>query len=142
MILIDANLLLYAYNKSATQHEASKAWIEDVFAGSQLVRIAWLSIWAFIRIATHPRVFQRPLSVVEAEAIVSSWLDQSIVGILDPGERYWDIFCTLMKDGQVAGPLVMDAALAALAMEHGATLYSADRDFLRFSGLKWKNPVA
>jgi len=142
MILIDANLLLYAYNASASQHDKSRVWLEEVLSGSQLVRVAWLSIWAFLRISTHPRVFERPLSVAEAESIVSAWLQQPIAAVLDPGERYWQIFRGVMRDGQVAGPLVMDAALAALAIEHGATLYSTDRDFLRFPGLKWKNPLA
>jgi len=141
MILIDANLLLYAYNPSSEQHKASREWLEEVLSGSQLVRFAWVSIWAFIRIAANPRVFARPLTVREAEAIVASWLEQPIASVLDPGERYWQVFAKLLHEGQATGPLVMDAALAAIAIEHGATLYSVDRDFLRFPGLKWQNPL-
>ena len=141
MILIDANLLLYAYHPRAEQHEAAKAWLEEVLSGTQLVRISWLTIWAFLRISTNPRVFEHPLSIAEAEAAVSSWLSQPMAGILEPGDRYWDILRVLMSESQVAGPLVMDAALAALAIEHGATLHTTDRDFTRFSALDWTNPL-
>jgi uncharacterized protein len=141
LILIDANLLLYAYHPRAEQHEASKAWLEAVLSGSEIVRFAWLTLWAFLRISTNPRVFDHPLSVSEGEAAISSWLAQPTAGILEPGEGYWQILRVLMKDSQVAGPLVMDAALAALAIEHGATLHTTDRDFTRFSGLKWTNPL-
>jgi toxin-antitoxin system PIN domain toxin len=141
LILVDANLLLYAYHPKAPQHAGSRAWLEATLSGSQLVRMAWLTVWAFLRISTNRRVFARPLSVSEAEAAVSSWLAQPTVGILDPGERHWDILRRLMRDGQTAGPLVMDAVLAALAIEHGATLHTTDRDFARFPGLKWTNPL-
>lgn len=142
MILIDANLLLYAYDPQSTEHAASKAWLETTLSGSQLVRFAWMTLWAFLRISTSARVYERPLSVAEAEQAVSSWLAQPAVGILEPGERHWEILRRLMKDGQATGGLVMDAAMAALAIEHGATLYTTDRDFARFSELQWTNPVA
>lgn len=142
MILIDANLLLYAYHPRAEQHEASKAWLEAVLGGSELVRFAWLTLWAFLRIGTNPRIFERPLSASEAGAAISSWLAQPAAGILEPGERHWDILWTLMREGQAAGPLVMDAVVAAIAVEHGATLCTTDRDFARFPGLKWMNPIA
>jgi toxin-antitoxin system PIN domain toxin len=142
VILIDANLLLYAYHPRAAQHEASRAWLGAVLSGPDLVRFAWLTLWAFFRIATNPRVFERPLSTTEAEAAISSWLGQPAAGILDRGERHWDILCALVHDGQAAGPLVMDAVLAAIALEHGATVFTTNRDFSRFSGLKWTNPLA
>jgi hypothetical protein len=142
MVLVDANLLLYSYHPRAEQHEASRAWFEASLSGSELVRFAWLSLWAFLRIATNPRVFERPLSIAQAERAVSSWLAQPMAGVLDPGERHWEILSDLMRVGQAAGPLVMDAVLAALAIEHGATLHTTDRDFSRFPGLKWRNPLA
>jgi toxin-antitoxin system PIN domain toxin len=141
MILIDANLLLYAYYPRAAQHDASRAWLEGVLSGPELVRFAWLTLWAFLRITTNPRVFERPLSAAEAEAAVASWLERPNAGILEPGERHWEILCRLARTGQAAGPLLMDAALAAIAIEHGATLYTTDRDFSRFPGLKWANPL-
>jgi uncharacterized protein len=142
MILVDVNLLLYAYDAAAERHEASRAWLEDTLSGSQLVRFAWLTLWAFVRIATSPRVFLRPLSTADAAAAVSRWLAQPSVAVLEPGERHWEILQRLMKEGQIRGPRVTDAALAALAVEHGATLHTADRDFARFPGLKWANPIA
>src|SRR6186997_3105047 len=90
--------------------------------GPDLVRFAWMTLWAFLRISTNPRVFERPLSTSEAEAIVTSWLAVPVVGVLELGERHWEIFRSLTQDGQTVGALVMDAALAAVAIEHGATL--------------------
>ena len=142
MILVDANLLLYAYDPRGAEHETSKQWLETALSGSSLVRFAWLSLWAFMRISTNPRVFERPLTMSEAEATVGSWLEQPVAGILEPGERHWDILRALIRDGQTSGPLVMDAALAAIAIEHGATLCTTDRDFARFDGLRWENPIA
>jgi toxin-antitoxin system PIN domain toxin len=141
MILVDANLLLYAYDPGAAEHQGSRAWLETMLSGSALVRFSWLTLWAFLRITTNPRIFERPLTVPEAAAHVSSWLAQPSAGILEPGERHWDILRQLAQDGQAAGPLVMDAALAAIAIEHGATLCTTDRDFARFPGLTWINPL-
>jgi hypothetical protein len=142
VILVDANLLLFAYHPRAEQHETSRAWLEATLSGPELIRFAWLTLWAFLRIGTNPRVFERPLSTAEAEAVVSSWLAQPTAGILEPGERHWDILRGLVRGGQSAGPLVMDAVIAAIAIEHGATLCTTDRDFSRFPGLRWANPLA
>lgn len=141
MILVDANILLYAYHPRAEEHERSRAWLEATLSGPASVGFAWLALWAFLRIATNPRVFERPLSVPEAERAVSSWLAEPAAEILDPGERHWDILRGLMRDGQTTGPLVVDAVLAAIALEHGATLCTTDRDFARFPKLKWMNPL-
>jgi hypothetical protein len=141
VILVDANLLLYAYDPRAGRHQSSRAWFESVLSGSEFVRFAWVSLWAFLRISTNPRVFERPLSAPEAAAAVSSWLEQPVAGIIEPGERHFEIFSRLLVEGQAAGPLVMDAALSAIAIEHGATLYTTDRDFARFPGLDWLDPL-
>ncbi|MCC6778035.1 MAG: type II toxin-antitoxin system VapC family toxin [Hyphomicrobiales bacterium] len=141
MILVDANLLLYAYHPRAEQHERSRAWLELVLSGPDLVRFAWLTLWAFVRISTNSRAFDHPLSAVEAEAAISSWLAQPPAGIIEPGDRHWEIFCRLVRDGQATGPLVMDAVLAAIAVEHGATVCTTDRDFARFPGVKGTNPL-
>lgn len=141
MILVDANLLLYAYDPRAADHEGSRRWLEASLSGSSLVRFAWLSLWAFLRISTNPRVFEQPLTMAEAEEAVGAWLAQPVAGILEPGERHWEILRALTEHGQTSGPLVMDAALAAIAIEHGATLCTTDRDFARFAGLSWTNPL-
>jgi uncharacterized protein len=142
MMLPDANLLLYAYHPNAIQHAASRRWLEAALSGSDLVRLAWPTVWAFVRISTNSKVFEHPLSPAEATTIVSAWLDRPNVDVLDPGERHWEILQQLMTDSQCTGPLVTDAVLAALAIEHGATLYTTDRDFSRFPGLSWTNPLA
>ena len=141
MILIDTNLLLYTYHPESDHHVKSRAWLEGIFSGTHLVRFAWVTLWAFLRISTNPRVFVHPLSLAEAETIVASWFQQPLVGILEPGERHWEILREVMKKGQTAGPLVMDAVLAAIALEHGAILHTADLDFSRFPGLKWNTPL-
>ncbi len=142
MILPDANLLLYAYHPRAAQHVASKGWLEGALSGPDLVRFAWPSLWAFLRISTNARVFEEPLSTGEAAAIVSSWLERPNAGAVGAGERHWAIFRDLVEQAQCTGPLVADAALAAIAIEHGATLHTTDRDFARFPGLAWLNPLA
>jgi toxin-antitoxin system PIN domain toxin len=141
MILVDANLLLYAYHPRSEHHEASRTWLDGILSRSELVRFAWQTLWAFLRISTNPRVFERPLTISEAEATVASWLAQPPVGILEPSDRHWDILRGLMREGQTTGPLIMDAVLASIAIEHGATLHTTDRDFSRFPGLSWKNPL-
>jgi toxin-antitoxin system PIN domain toxin len=142
LILIDANLLLYAYHPGAAEHQRSREWLEKTLNGPDLVRFSWLTLWAFIRIGTNPRVFERPLSVAEADSIVSSWLSRPNAGVVEPGERHWQLLRGLLCEGQTTGPLVMDAVLAAIAKEHGATLCTTDRDFSRFPGLKWQNPLS
>jgi toxin-antitoxin system PIN domain toxin len=142
VILVDANLLLYAYHPGAAQHAAARKWLEDALAGPELVRFAWMTIWAFLRIATNPRAFEQPLSFDEATAAAKAWLDQPCAGVAEPGERHWEILVEVGGSGQAVGPLLTDAALAAIAIEHGAVLHTTDRDFARFPGLKWVNPLA
>ena len=142
MTLIDANLLLYAYHPRAIEHDAARKWLEATLSGVEVVRFAWVTLWAFLRISTNPRVFEHPLSIAEAETAVSSWLARPVVGVVEPGDRHWEIARRLLESGQTTGPLVMDAALAAIAIEHGATLYTTDRDFARFEDLTWNNPLA
>ena len=141
MILVDANVLLYAYHPRSAQHNGCRAWVEEAFSGLVPVWLTWTTVLAFIRIATSSRVFEAPLAIAEAEAIVSSWFAAPAVGLLAPGDRYWEILSELLRSAQVAGPLVMDAALAALALEHGATLCTTDRDFARFRGLRLVDPI-
>jgi toxin-antitoxin system PIN domain toxin len=141
VILVDANLLLYAYSPRAEQHERARVWLEQVLVGPETVGLPWSSILAFLRIATNPRVFERPLSVAEAAIVITSWLAEPSVALVGPGERYWEILRDLLTEAQVSGPLVSDAALAALAIECGATLVTTDRDFTRFHGLRHANPL-
>ena len=141
MKLLDANLLIYAYDRSSPRHGPARRWLEEIFSGPEPVRLAWVTILAFLRITTHPRAFENPLAMDEAASFVDEWLAQPAVGILAPGERCWTILRRLLPEAQVRGPLVMDAYLAALAIEHGATLCTADRDFRRFEGLRLVDPL-
>jgi uncharacterized protein len=141
VILVDANLLLYAYNPSFDRHQRARAWLETVLSSHDPVCFAWATILAFLRLATNPRAFEYPLSIKEAIPIVSAWLEQPMVAILEPGERHWAILTGLLSQTQVRGPAVMDAHLAALAIEHGAVLCTSDRDFARFPRLRVLNPL-
>jgi uncharacterized protein len=141
LILVDANLLLYAYHVGAPQHAPAKRWLEEALSGADSVALSWSAILAFLRIGTNPRVFERPYRADEAVAIVQAWLDAPTVSVLEPGERFWDILRGLLVEARAEGPIVSDAALAALAIEHGATLCSTDRDFRRFPGLKLRDPL-
>ena len=141
MILVDANVLLYAYHSRSQHHARCRSWLEPALTGSDPIGLAWATIHAFLRIGTNPRAFEHPLSIGEASAIVTEWLQLPAVTIVDPGERHWEVLKKLLRDGQVSGPLVPDAALAALAVEHGAVLCSTDRDFTRFPRLRLLNPL-
>jgi hypothetical protein len=142
MILIDANILLYAYDESAEQYDQARSWLEQQFSGGDLTALSWQSITAFLRIGTNPRAYTAPFTLREAAQIVSEWLNQGTVVVLTPTSRHWEIFRELLEEGQAAGPLVMDAHLAALSIEHGAVLCTTDRDFSRFRGLRTSNPLS
>lgn len=141
MKLLDANILLYAYDKSATHHETCRTWLESVFNAAETIALPWQTILAFVRISTNPRAVKKPLSNAHACDIVAAWLERPNVVIINAADRFWNILRQQILDAQVTGPLVTDAALAALAIEQGATLYSTDRDFRRFEGLKLVDPT-
>ena len=142
MILLDANVLLYAYDRSSAHHEPARAWFESALRGQEPVRFAWVTLLAFMRIATNPRAFARPLALGEAFGIVEQWLSVPLTGILQPTERHLDLLRATAVPGQARGPLLADAHLATLAIEHGATLCTTDRDFVRFQGLRHLNPLS
>jgi toxin-antitoxin system PIN domain toxin len=141
LILIDANLLLYAYVRGVPEHDRARTWLEGLLTSSQPVRLSWVTILAFLRIATNPRIFEAPFSMAEACTIVGEWLARPTVSVLEPGERHWAILSDLLVQTQLRGAEVMDAHLAALAIEHGATLCTSDKGFGRFAGLRRQNPL-
>lgn len=141
MILVDANLLLYAYDASSPQHASAKRWLEKALSGDEEVRIPLTSALAFLRIGTHPSVFRRPLAASEAVGIVAEWFQRPGVELAEPTAVHWATLGPLARDGQARGPLMADAHLAALTVEHGGILYTTDRDFARFDGLKFRNPL-
>lgn len=142
MILVDANLLLYAVNSAAPHHASARQWLDESLSSVEPVGFAWPVILAFLRIATHPSLFPRPLSPDGAVAKMNAWLAQPTAHIIDAGDQHWERLAESVRLTQSRGNLIQDAHLAALAAEQGATLYSTDADFSRFPGLKWKNPLS
>ena len=142
MILVDANLLLYAENSQCECHAAARRWWDEQLSGTQPVGLCWPVLNAFIRIGTNPRLHQRPLLLREAVLRVQSWLHQPCVQLVQPTDSHWEIFQRVLLASQAVANLVSDAHVAALAIEHNAVLFSTDADFTRFRGLKWKNPLA
>lgn len=140
-MLVDANLLLYAVHRGAAQHEAAAAWLTDQLNGSRRVGLPWSSLGAFLRISTHPRAYERPLTPTVAWEQVTDWLDAPAAWIPEPGPEHARILGDLIVTYDAGGNLIPDTILAALAIEHGLTLYSADTDFARFRELHWENPL-
>ncbi len=141
MIVIDANVLLYAYNADAPQQRIAAQWLAELLDSGETIALPWVTVWAFIRIATNSRIWANPRPAKEAFAIVGEWLGQPGVVPLQPGPLHAKILERLVTGYGASGPLVTDAVLAALAMEHGALLASTDQDFRRFPDLRWLNPL-
>jgi len=141
MIVVDANLLLYAHDAGSAHHSKARLWFENTLSGDEPVGLAWAAVLAFLRVGTNTRLRRDAPTLDEAIAIVAGWFECPTVTLLNPGERHWEILREMMTKGQARGPLVTDAHLAALAIEHGAALATTDRDFARFPGLKFFNPL-
>ncbi len=141
MILIDANLLIYAIDSTSPHHRAARRWLEKVLSSSERVGLTWGVILAFLRIVTHPAVVRRPLSPEAALAYIDSWLAQPYVLTVVSGEKHWLILRSLLRACGTAGNLTSDAHLAALALELDCEIYSSDHDFKRFPGVRHVNPI-
>jgi toxin-antitoxin system PIN domain toxin len=140
--LIDVNLALYAADETAPLHAQSRAWLEQVLSGSETIAFAWIALLAFVRLSTHPAVFEIPFDADEALDIVDGWLAQPCVTVIAPTSRHPAVLRELLRPLGTAGNLTTDAHLAALAIEHGALLCSHDSDFARFPGLRWLDPLS
>jgi uncharacterized protein len=141
VIVVDANLLIYAYDTESSSHAKSRAWVEKIFSDVEPVGLAWQTVSAFLRVMTNRKLPGFRLTVEQAVAIVEEWLAQPNVRIIEAGDEHWFLFRRMVVEGQGSGPLVSDAHIAALTLEYGGVLYTADRDFARFPGLRWKNPL-
>ena len=141
MIVLDANLLLYAYDSDSDKHAKARAWVEEAFSGASPVGLPWQTLSAFMRIVTNPRLTGKRFTPAEVVEIVDQWVNQPNVRLLGPGDNHWSFLRQMIADGQVRGPLITDAQLAALTIEYGGVLHTTDRDFSRFPGLRWKNPI-
>lgn len=142
MIVLDANVLLYAYDSGSESHVRCKDWLERALNGEAQIGIPWQTLLAFVRISTNPRAFRNPLTIAAAVELAESWMARPHVVVPAPGARFWPLLKQQLMEAQVSGPLVTDAALAALALEHGAALATTDRDFRRFDELEVVNPAA
>lgn len=133
MILIDTNILVYAVDTSAQQHPKARVWLEDTLSGTTAVGLPWIVLIGFIRLVTNHRALRSPMSVEQALKYTDHFLQQPCVTLLNPGERHWLILNRLLHDSGTAGNLTTDAHIAAIAIEHGYSVYSADNDFKRFA---------
>lgn len=142
MILVDANLLLYSTISDFDQHTVARDWLDERLNAPARVGLPWPSLLAFLRIATNPRVFPRPMAMTEAWRRVAIWLDLPNVWVPEPTERHRELLDGFLGGIAGASKLVSDAHLAAVAISHGLVLCSTDGDFARFTGLRWQNPLA
>jgi uncharacterized protein len=140
MIVVDANLLIYSYDVKSADHRKSVAWLEKILSARESVGLPWPCICAFVRVVTNRRLSLRA-SLDGALEAVEEWLQSPNVQILVPLEGHWFVFRQMVTDGQASGPLVSGAEIAALAIEYGGVLHTADHDFARFPGLRWVNPL-
>jgi toxin-antitoxin system PIN domain toxin len=142
VILVDANLLIYAIDSDSPHHKAARRWLEETLSGETRVGLAWVVILAFLRITTRGDIVRKPLSPEQALAYVDSWLRQPFVRTVVPAESHWPLLRNLMATSGTAGNLTSDAHLAALAIENGCAIYSTDHDLGRFPGIEHVNPLA
>lgn len=141
MIVPDANLLIYAVNKSAPLHRQAKSWLEDALSDAETIGLPWSVVLAFLRITTRQGPLRHPLTVAQALDIIDAWLTESSVTIIHPGPRHARLLRDLLEPLGTGGNLTSDAHLAAIAIEYRAELCSSDSDFARFAGLRWRNPL-
>jgi toxin-antitoxin system PIN domain toxin len=141
-MIVDANILLYAVDAVSVHHQRARSWLTEQLLGTRRVGLPWESLVAFVRISTHPRASDRPLSPTEAWRFVEEWLAVPVVWVPTPTEEHGQVLGQLIAKYGLAGNLVSDAHLAALAIEHGLEIWSADTDFARFTEVRWRNPLA
>lgn len=140
MNVVDANVLLYAVNTSAEHHERSRSWLDEELSGGSTVAFTWSVLLAFLRLSTKPGLFPAPLPVADALATVRSWLDQPGSVVLEPTAQHVEVLSTLVAAVGTGGNLTSDAHLAAIALEHRATVITFDHDFGRFPAVAWARP--
>ncbi len=143
MKLVDANVLLYAVNEAEPRHVEARQWLDTTLSGTEVVGFAWVVLLAFLRLSTKVSLFPRPLSLDTAVEIVRLWTGDGPGVVVEPTPRHLDVLAGLLRSNDVTGSggnLVNDAHLAALAVEHDATIVSYDRDFLRFAAVRWSEP--
>jgi uncharacterized protein len=142
VIVVDANILIYSYDSGSSQYTKARAWVEKTFSGLESIGLPWQTVTAFLRVMTNTRLPGPRLSLEQAAHLVDEWLERPNVRVLSPGDEHWILLRRMIVEGQASGALISDAQLAALTIEYGAVLHTTDRDFARFPGLRWTNPLA
>jgi toxin-antitoxin system PIN domain toxin len=141
MVLVDVNVLVYAHREDAERHADYRQWLEDLVNGDQDFGLSELVLSGFLRVVTHPRVFNPPSPLSAGLAFAQLLRQQPNAVTIAPGTRHWEIFASLCQSVGAKGNLVPDAYLAALAIESGSDWVTTDRDYSRFPGLKWRHPL-
>jgi len=141
VIVVDANLLIYSYDLDSAHHKKSLSWLEELLSGVEAVGLPWPSVSAFLRVITNRRLPGTRVTLEQAVQVVDEWLQQPNVQVLVPADQHWSVLRQMILEGRASGPLVSDAEIAAITIEQGAVLHTTDRDFARFPGLRWKNPL-
>jgi toxin-antitoxin system PIN domain toxin len=141
VVIVDANVLLYAVDSESRAHEQSRAWIDRSLAGGEAVGLAWIALLAFIRIGTNPAILPTPMTTDEATGQVATWLGAPAAVVVNPTSRHASVLAGLLRGTGTGGNLTTDAHLAALAVEHAADIVSYDRDFARFEGIRHRMPA-
>ena len=142
MIVPDVNLLIYAYNEEAPEHDIALAWWSDLLTGTEAIGLPWAVSTGFVRIISNPNTMRFPMTPVDALEQLQQWLEYSHVAAIQPGARHLEYFRRNLTVAYRGSNLVPDAHIAALAMEYDAEVHSADSDFGRFPGVRWRNPLA
>ena len=140
MLLLDVNVLVYAYREDTPDHRRFKDWLESLVNGDEPYGMSDLVLSGFLRIVPHPSIFHPPSPIEDALAFVEQIRSQPNCIVMSPGPRHWQIFAGICQTNGIRGNLVPDAYLAALAMESGSEWISTDGDYARFSGLRWRRP--
>jgi toxin-antitoxin system PIN domain toxin len=142
VIVLDANILIYAYDSGSSQHTKARDWVEKTFSGLESVGLSWQTVTAFLRVMTNARLPGPRLSLEQAVRLVDEWLEQLNIRVLSPSDEHWILLRRMVVEGQASGALISDAQVAALTVEYGGVLHTTDRDFARFPSLRWTNPLA
>jgi toxin-antitoxin system PIN domain toxin len=142
MILIDVNVLVYAHRPDAIDHTRYLGWLKDALNSKEVCGLSELALSGMVRVVTHPQIYPKPTPIELALNFAQELRDDPGTVVVSPGLRHWDLFAELCRKAGAKGNLVSDAYFAALAIESGAEWITADRDYARFSGLRWRHPLA
>jgi toxin-antitoxin system PIN domain toxin len=141
MLLVDINVMIYAHRADVDRHEEYREWMQALVDGPEPYAVTDSAVAGLVRIVTNPRIYKRPATIDEALAYAGQLRNQPHAQVIGPGPRFWGLFSDLCRKVEAFGDLMPNAYLAALAIEHGCEVVTADKDFRRFPGLRWRHPL-